>query len=273
MRLFACVRPALAVLATASLTACGTAYPAPPSAGEADPAPAAAVPTASDAAPGAAHPVSPDPHMGALFYGTDDLHFCTASVLKSAVADLILTAAHCVTDGSDTTFVPGFSDAASPDARWRLDAIYLDPRWLADQDPAADVAVARVSRNDGDSLRSLADGGLQLGSTPAPGTAVTVVGYGVGVGGGPTACSAPTAPPRDGFPVVHCDGIVAGFSGAPWEVGSTVVGIIGGLDGGGCRDEVSYTPAFGDAVRALVARAEAGGPSDDPPASFDDGCS
>lgn len=273
MRLFACVRPALAVLATASLTACGTAYPAPPSAGEADPAPAAAAPTASSAAPGAAHPVSPDPHMGALFYGTDDLHFCTASVLKSAVADLILTAAHCVTDGSDTTFVPGFSDAASPDARWRLDAIYLDPRWLADQDPAADVAVARVSRNDGDSLRSLADGGLQLGSTPAPGTAVTVVGYGVGVGGGPTACSAPTAPPRDGFPVVHCDGIVAGFSGAPWEVGSTVVGIIGGLDGGGCRDEVSYTPAFGDAVRALVARAEAGGPSDDPPASFDDGCS
>ncbi|MEH3141232.1 MAG: trypsin-like peptidase domain-containing protein [Mycobacterium kyogaense] len=265
MRLFACARPALAVLITASLTACGAAYSEPPSAKA--PATTSAAQTLA-----AAHPVSPDSRMGALFYGTDDLHFCTASVIESAVADLILTAAHCVTDGADTTFVPGFSDQAAPDALWRLDAIYLDPRWMADQDPAADFAVARVSRNDGDSLRSLAGGGLHLGAAPVPGTDVTVVGYGAGIGGGPTACSAATAPPREGYPVVHCDGIVAGFSGAPWLVGSTVVGVIGGLDGGGCRDEVSYTPAFGDAVRALVTRAESDGPSDDPPASFDDGC-
>ncbi|MBX7453326.1 trypsin-like peptidase domain-containing protein [Mycolicibacterium sp. 3033] len=266
MRLFACIRPALAVLATAMLTACGAAYSAPPSAIE-------PMTGSTDQPPAAAHPVSPDPRVGALFYGTDDLHFCTASVIQSAVADLILTAAHCVTDGDDTTFVPGFSGDASPDDLWHLDGIYLDPRWMADQDPAADVAIARVSRNDGDSLRFLAGGGLHLGAAPAAGTDVTVVGYGSGVGGGPTACSAATAPPRDGFPVVRCDGIVAGFSGAPWLSGSTVVGVIGGLDGGGCRDEVSYTPAFGDAVRALVARAEANGPSDDPPTSFDDGCS
>lgn len=265
MRLLACARPALAVLTTATLTACGSANSAPPSAVE----PATST---VEQVLATAHPVSPDPRVGALFYGTDDLHFCTASVIESAVADLILTAAHCVTDGDDTTFVPAFSDTTSPDDRWRLDAIYLDPRWIADQDPAADIAIARVSRNDGDSLRSLAHGGLRLGGAPAPGTKVTVLGYGVGVGGGPTACSAATAPPRDGFPVVHCGGIVAGFSGAPWVSGSTVVGIIGGLDGGGCRDEVSYTPAFGDAVRTLVTRAEAGGPSDDPPASFDDGC-
>ncbi|MHA0286811.1 trypsin-like serine peptidase [Mycobacterium sp. C3-094] len=265
MRLLACVRPVLAVLTTAMLTACGAAHSAPQS---------AIAPTTSsvDQIP-AAQPVTPDPRVGALFHGADDLHFCTASVIQSAVADLILTAAHCVTDGDDTTFVPAFAGAASPDDSWRLDAVYLDPRWTADQDPAADFAIARVSRNDGDSLRFLAGGGLRLGIAPAAGTDVTVVGYSSGVGGGPTACSAATAPPRDGFPVVHCDGIVAGFSGAPWMSGSAVVGVIGGLDGGGCRDEVSYSPAFGPAIRALVARAEAGGPSDDPPSGFDDGCS
>lgn len=267
MRPVARIRLTAAVITAAVLTACGTAYPAPPSAG---------APATGDRVPaGSAHPVPADPRLGALFYGTGDLHFCTASVLRSAVADLILTAAHCVTGGEDTTFVPGFADG-SANARandtWRLDAIYLDPRWRSDQDPAADFAIARVSRDDGRSLRAVTTGGLRLAGSPAPGTPVTVVGYGVGVGGGPTACTAATAPPRDGYPVVHCDGIVAGFSGAPWIVGSTVVGVIGGLDGGGCLDEVSYTPAFNDAVRSLLARAEAGGPSDDPPTAFDDGC-
>ena len=64
----------------------------------------------------------------------------------------------------------------------------------------------------------------------------------------------------------------AGFSGAPWITGSTVSGVIGGLDGGGCDDEVSYSPPFDDAVTALLARAEAGGPGDGAPTAFDDGC-
>ncbi|TRW84865.1 trypsin-like serine protease [Mycolicibacterium sp. 018/SC-01/001] len=266
MRPIVPVRHLLAVLGTVVLSACGTAYPAPPPAGQPEPT------AAEEESLAAAHPVPPDPRIGALFYGTDNLHFCTASVISSAVADLILTAAHCVTDGTDTTFVPQFSDAMAPGTEWHLDAIYLDPRWMANQDPSADIAVARVSRDDGDSLRALAGGGFTVGVTPVPGTPVTVVGYGYGTGGGPTACSAPTAAPRDGFPVVRCGGIVAGFSGAPWVAGSTVVGVIGGLDGGGCRDEVSYTPAFGAAVHTLVARAEAGGPADDPPTDFDDGC-
>lgn len=254
------LRLAAAALAAAVLTSCGAAYPAPPQAAE---------PVSST--PPSAHPVPPDPRVGAVFLGADGLHVCTASVLSSAVADLILTAAHCMADGLDATFIPGFSDTNPSEPR-HLEAVYLDPRWVRDQDPAADYAIARVSRDDGPALQTLAGGGLHLGPAPAPGTDVTVVGYGYGVGGGPTACTAATVAPRDDFPSVHCDGIVAGFSGAPWIAGSTVVGVIGGLDGGGCLDEVSYSPRFDGALPALMARAEAGGPADIPPAAFDDGC-
>jgi len=66
--------------------------------------------------------------------------------------------------------------------------------------------------------------------------------------------------------------VVGGFSGAPWISGSTVSGLIGGLDGGGCAEEVSYSPPFDGALVALVARAQAGDVPDEAPAFFDDGC-
>ncbi len=129
-----------------------------------------------------------------------------------------------------------------------------------------------MSRGDGVALTSVTGGGLQLGVAPEPGTEVTVVGYGAGEGGVPTSCTAAVTAGRAGFPAVRCDGLVAGFSGAPWITGSTVSGLVGGLDGGGCRDDVSYSPPFDAAVAALLARARAGGPGDDAPTAFDDGC-
>jgi hypothetical protein len=216
-----------------------------------------------------------------MFLGGGDVHSCSGAVLASPSGDLVLTAAHCLADGVDASFVPGFDfpgvdvpgpDEAGPVDGWQVDAVYLDPRWVAVQDPLADYAVARVSRADGARLESVAGGGLRLGGAPEPGQAVTVIGYAAGPGGGPAACQAPAAEAREGFPELHCDGVVAGFSGAPWITGSTVSGLIGGLDGGGCTEEISYSPPFGDAIAALVSRAQAGGPGDAAPASFDDGC-
>ena len=77
-----------------------------------------------------------------------------ASVLHSTTGDLILTAAHCLADGVDASFVPGFAESAAPQDFWHVDAVYLDPRWVATQDPLADFAVARVSRQDGGSVES-----------------------------------------------------------------------------------------------------------------------
>jgi hypothetical protein len=65
---------------------------------------------------------------------------------------------------------------------------------------------------------------------------------------------------------------VDGTSGSPWLAGSVIAGLIGGLEGGGCQEDVSYSPPFDDAVTELLQRAEAGGPADVAPNDFDDEC-
>ena len=219
-----------------------------------------------------AAPVRPDARVGALFLGAGDLHTCTAGVLNSTGGDLILTAAHCVAEGMDTTFVAGFKDVADPASVWRVETTYLDPRWVKNQDPLADFAILRVTRDSGGTVEAEAGGGLAIGAAPAPGTTVNVTGYGLGVGGGPIGCQGATELAPGGFPSLPCGGLVDGTSGAPWTTGPTVTGLVGGLDGGGCDENVSYSPPFDDGVVALLTRAEAGGPGDEAPAVLDDDC-
>ncbi|MEV3904131.1 trypsin-like serine protease [Mycobacterium sp. NPDC050551] len=251
----------LAALPAVVLVGCTSPSPAVPQHAEAQGAPAAV-----------ARPVSADPRVGAVFVGDGPVHTCTASVLDSARGDLILTAAHCLVDGLDATFVPGFDAAAQGQEPWHLDAVYLDPRWIDGQDPLADYAIARVSRDAGDTPAQQAGGGLALGVAPRPGTPVTVTGYQMGIGGGPIGCRASTAVAAHGFPAVPCEGLVAGVSGAPWVAGAEVTGLVGGLDGGGCDEDLSYSPPFDGHIERLLARAEAGGPADAAPAADDDGC-
>ena len=219
-----------------------------------------------------ATPVPPDARVGALFLGAAELHTCTAGVLDSRGGDLILTAAHCVAQDIDTTFVAGFKDSADPADVWRVDAVYLDPRWVHNQDPVADFAILRVVRDGGGTVEAESGGGLTIGSAPKPGTEVDVTGYGLGVGGGPIGCKAPTAMAPGGFPSLPCGGLVDGTSGSPWTTGPTIIGLVGGLDGGGCDENVSYSPPFDDGIVALLTRAEAGGPADTAPSVFDDDC-
>lgn len=254
----------VAGLLAASTSSCGAAPEPQP-----QPQPQ---PTAAASVTPTARPVGPDPRVGAVFVGGSELHTCSAAVLDSVAGDLILTAAHCLADGVDATFVAGFNDHAADDDVWHLDAVYLDPRWVDSQDPRADFAIARVSRDAGGSVRAHAGGGLTLGQAPKPGAVVTVTGYEMGVGGGPISCTAATAPETRGFPSLPCVGLVDGLSGAPWMDGSTITGLIGGLHGGGCDETVSYSPPFDGAVMRLLARAEAGGPADDAPTAFDDDC-
>ena len=263
MRVSTAIRGVLAAALIATVAAaCGTSVIRPD--GTTTGTPGAAAP--------AARPVPPDPAVGAVFVGDGWLHSCSAAVLDSRAGDLILTAAHCLAGGIDETFVAGFSDDAADDDVWQVDAVYLDQRWIQDQDPRADFAIARVSRDAGGTVRSHAGRGLTLGRSPKPGAVVTVTGYEFGFGGGPVSCTGTTADEAGGFPSLPCGGLVAGLSGAPWIVGATITGIVGGLHGGGCDESVSYSPPFDDSVAKLMARAEAGGSSDDAPVVFDDDC-
>jgi hypothetical protein len=211
--------------------------------------------------------VGADPRVGAVFLGDKSLHVCSGSVLDSAAANLIVTAAHCMANGVDAYFVPGYDKDADDKDYWRVDAVYLDPRWVINQDPLADFAMARVSRDEGGSLESQTDGGFAIGGAPIDGTEVAVTGYALGVGGEQLGCQARTGT-LHGYPSVPCAGFVDGTSGAPWIANSMVTGVIGGLDGGGCQEDVSYSPPFDGAIQQLLARAEAGGPGDTAPTAF-----
>ncbi len=220
-----------------------------------------------------AAPVDPDPRVGALFFSGDDTHTCTGSVLHSIGGDLLLTAAHCLAGrATATTFVPGFAGNAQPADIWTVAAVYLDPRWLAAQDPRADYAIVRVSRDAGGSLEGQVGAGLSLGTAPAAGSQITVIGYPAGTGGMPIGCRADTGVNDGGYPTLPCAGLVDGTSGAPWVSGSTVTGVIGGLDGGGCEENVSYSAPFDEHTAALLARAQAGGPGDVAPADLGGDC-
>jgi Trypsin-like peptidase domain len=253
----------LAVASSLAVAAPGCGRPAAPTQPVAQPQPGA--PTAS--------PVAANPKVGAVFQGATELHTCSGSVLHSNSGNLILTAAHCLAGGVNATFAPGFAGNYVPANAWQIEAVYLDPRWLSAIDPLADYAIARVRRDAPGTLESQVGGGLAVGTAPTNGTAVTITGYPRGVGGSPIGCQASTSTGPRGFRSLHCDGLVAGTSGSGWMSGSSVIGLIGGLDGGGCMEHVSYSPPFDGKVTELLARAEQGGVADVPPRDFDDNCS
>jgi hypothetical protein len=165
--------------------------------------------------------------------------------VHSSTGDLILTAAHCLANGFPATFVPGFANAAAPSNVWTIDSVYLDPLWVASQDPRVDYAFARVSRRGGGSIEAEVGSALSLASAPPPGTEVGIIGYAVGIGGAPMGCVNSTAI-KGVYPSFSCEGLVVGTSGAPWIRGTTVTGVTGGLHEGGCTPSVSYAAPFDD---------------------------
>ena len=216
-------------------------------------------------------PVNPDPRVGPIFIEGDTLHICTGSVVHSSRGDLIMTAAHCLAKGFTATFVPGFANVAASSNVWTIDAVYLDPLWVAFKDPRVDYAFARVSRPGGGLIEAQVGSALSLGRAPAPGTEVGLIGYAAGIRGKPVGCENSTGI-TDGYPSFSCAGLVVGTSGSPWIRGSTVTGVTGGLQGGGCTPTVSYSAPFNQRTAALLARAEAGGRSQVPPFAFLGGC-
>jgi len=232
----------------------------------------APMPAAFADAPAAA-PVAPVPTTGALFFPSVGglsvplhlPHFCSASVVASSTRDLIVTAAHCVYGtGLTMEFAPGFHDGVAPYGVWSGRRAYVAPAWRTHHDPTADVAVLEVAPRAGRRIQDVV-GGVPVGA-PTPDEPVDVTGYPMGVGGQPVGC---TAPLRlvDGFPAIDCTGFADGTSGGPWVQDGRLVGVIGGKEQGGCGDTEYSAPVAG-VLPGLIARAEAGAPSDLVPIGF-----
>ena len=206
-------------------------------------------------------------------------HGCTASVVHSSHGDMLITAAHCVTgNGAGMVFVPGQRGAQAPYGRWTVTAVHLASRWTTRQDPDDDVAFLTVAPRTIDGVRTGIEhvtGAFALGATPVRGMHIAVTGYPAGAANDPITCSTTTYLTR-AFPSFDCRGYVAGTSGSPWlrttRSGTEIVGVIGGLNQGGCHDYTSYSSPLARDADGSYRRASRHAPADVAPAPGGDGC-
>lgn len=210
-----------------------------------------------------ARPAPAEPAVGALFSpGTDGDpdHHCSAGVVHSPQGDLIVTAAHCVYTGGFRTnlaFAPGYRDGVAPYGVWVPTRIDVDPRWTEDQDPDHDVAFIRLRRPDypGQRLEDVTGAATIAFRTGLP-VPARLVGY-PNDSEEPLDCRNTARAAGPAQLRFDCADVPNGTSGGPVLTdGHTVIGVIGGRDGGG-DEETSYSSYFGDAVRALYERATA----------------
>ncbi|BDH13563.1 trypsin-like serine peptidase [Streptomyces hygroscopicus] len=215
-----------------------------------------------------AAPAAPSPAVGALFSPADDdgepFHHCTASVVHAPAGDLVVTAAHCVHDGGFRTrlvFAPGLHDGFAPYGLWVPTRIQVDPRWISDRDPDHDVAFLRVRRagRAGGRIEDLTGAERIRFDAPA-GRPAQLTGYPEDQDT-PVSCrhtADAQSPTQLRF---ACPGFPNGTSGGPMLTDldpatgtGSLIGVIGGLEGGG-DDLVSYSSRFGKDIAALYRRA------------------
>ncbi len=214
--------------------------------------------------------VSARPAVGALFTltaaGQLGSHFCTASVVDSPSRDLLVTAAHCVSNPAKgaIAFVPGYRNGQAPYGIWPITSITVDDSWASSADPDDDVAFLAASRAGPVRLEDVT-GAERLGIAGPAGQLVTVTGY-PGTSDAPISCANRTrafSPTQLEF---DCPGYTDGTSGSalladanPVSGLGTVIGVIGGYQQGGDTAAVSYAARFGPNVAALYRTAVAQG--------------
>ncbi|XVQ88197.1 trypsin-like serine peptidase [Microbispora siamensis] len=208
---------------------------------------------------------------GRVFLTLNGVDFsCSASAVRSANRDLVVTAGHCVKDGAgdwaeNWTFVPGYDEGRQPYGAFPARRMFVAGPWSRSGNDDYDVGMVAVDDLDGQHLTDLV-GGQPVAFDP-PRNRRT---YGFGF---------PADPPYDGERLLYCAGVphgdpqgqtrdqglrcdlTAGASGGPW---------LSGFDpasGRGMLTSVSsfkysndhrtmYGPYFGAAVRDLFRTAE-----------------
>ncbi|WP_375499721.1 trypsin-like serine peptidase [uncultured Jatrophihabitans sp.] len=221
------------------------------------------------------------PSVGAVFDdGLANPHSCSASVVLTPRGGLVLTAAHCIAgSGAGLLFAPGYVNGRTPYGVWTVQKAWVSPRWVATQDPKTDYAFLQVApQTVGGRTVRLQDvtGGSLLGVAPRAGTTVTSVAYPYGIDDEPIQC-VNTIVLTQGYPTFNCHGYPGGTSGSPFllthrGLPNIVVGLIGGLNQGGCYEWNSFSSPFGRDTYMTYLRAATGRPADTVPSAGSDGC-
>jgi V8-like Glu-specific endopeptidase len=210
------------------------------------------------------------PAVGALFTtsgGKLKQHFCTASVINSPHGDLLITAAHCVTNTSGTIeFVPGYDGGKPPPyGEWTMTTVYVDQAWKSSANPDDDVAFVQVGQpGSGVPIEDVTGADKLATGAPAARLLVQVIGY-PDSSNQPITCQNGLTEPMPDQLEFDCGSYTDGTSGGPFlaDVDATtgqgnVVGVIGGYEQGGDTPAVSYSAVLGANVAALYKTAVAG---------------
>ncbi|PWI42726.1 trypsin-like serine protease [Streptomyces sp. ICBB 8177] len=231
------------------------------------------------------HPFPGLPQVGTFFWtdGQNQDRSCGATVVRSPVRDLVISAGHCLTHAGakkDLAFVPMYHDGLKPYGVFPVEAVYIDQRYYtlgSGEGARWDYSLSRLEpRADGRQVQDVV-GGFDLMTYPGYAhRAVRLVGYpGYSDTTGPepldcwssTRRYTSTDPNAPGdFLEIGCAGYVNGTSGGPFLVrashGFAVIGVIGGYHTGGDTPDISYSAYFTADLSRLYAHAVHG----DPPA-------
>ncbi|MFI9078029.1 trypsin-like serine peptidase [Streptomyces sioyaensis] len=206
--------------------------------------------------------------VGAVFEKDDSGdHFCTASVVQSPGRNMLITAAHCAYDidaGStvdDLVFAPDYRDGDEPTGLWKVKKVIVDDRWAKSQDEDLDVAFLVLDKKSGKQIQDVL-GGNTLGIDRGFDNDVKITGYPTSRNT-PISCQNRTTKFSDTQLRIQCTDFEGGTSGSPWLADydpkshtGTVIGVLGGHEGGGDEDDVSYAAYFDDDIAKLYKRAQ-----------------
>jgi hypothetical protein len=196
------------------------------------------------------------PYVGAVFSsknGQPVSHFATAFVVTSKSGNILMSAAHILQNrnAADLLFIPGYAQGQSPHGVWPVSEAYVTDAWKKEQSIDDDFCFLKLHANIQGTVGSLS---LLTGAVPQT---CEVIGYPAGLKG-PVHATVPAAwyLPRQQL-TFNCGGYPNGTSGSPWIVKNSAYGLIGGYQQGGDSPATSYSPYFGDNVRALYNTATA----------------
>jgi hypothetical protein len=196
---------------------------------------------------------------------------CTGSTVGGASPDVVVTAAHCVSDGAggwaaDWTFIPGYRTGRAPYGAFVAKTFFVSARWASGANPDDDIAFVAVRpARVGGAVRTVAS----IGSQPI------AFGY---RGGSAWAFGYPAEAPYDGGQLDYCSGrltpdpygaadsglpctMTEGDSGGPWLSDfdpGTGMGVITGVSSFKYTGQTRllYSANLGSVAEALYRRAE-----------------
>lgn len=222
---------------------------------------------------------------GRVFFTLDGVDYaCSGSTVGGSNPNVVVTAAHCVSDGAggwavNWTFVPGFDRGSEPYGSFTARTYYVSGRWAHGADEDDDIAFVDMRKT------AVADG---PGKSSKAGSGSRSIGDVVGAqpiafgyrGGSATVFGYPAAPPFNGSRLDYCQGPVVkdpygapdaglsctmteGDSGGPWLSvfdPRTGIGVITGVTSFkySGHNRTLYSANLGATAQALYNRAEKG---------------